>query len=86
MKEKFKPPPHKKAFGEDTEEFKKVLEKVQHWGKTYKTPDEIPDDLIPESYDFSDIDGYDFTGKVLDQGGCGSCYTASYITTIKSRA
>jgi hypothetical protein len=29
--------------------------------------------------------GYDFTGKVRDQGGCGSCYTMSFIQVMESR-
>lgn len=39
-------------FGEDSEEFKKVLAKAQHWGKKYKTTYEIPDSEIPDVYDY----------------------------------
>ena len=49
-------------FGEDTEQFKNAVNKVQHWAKKYKTYDEIPDELIPSEYDFRNIEGYDFTG------------------------
>jgi len=27
----------------------------------------------------SNIEGFDFTGKVRDQGSCGSCYTVSFV-------
>jgi hypothetical protein len=45
----------------------------------YKTAEEIPDSEIPKNFDLSNIDGYDFTGKVRDQGSCGSCYTVSFV-------
>jgi hypothetical protein len=54
------------------------LEKAQSWSKKYKTADEIPDSEIPAEYDFTNIDGYDFSGPVRDQGACGSCYTVSF--------
>jgi hypothetical protein len=60
-------------FGEG-ELFKEALAKVQSYSKK-----EIPDKDIPASYDLSDIDGFDFTGQVRDQGTCGSCYTMSFI-------
>lgn len=41
-----------------------MLAKAQSWAKSYKTPEDIPDSLVPESYDFSDINGYDFMGPV----------------------
>jgi hypothetical protein len=56
----------KKVFGENTEDFKAALEKAQHWAKTYQSADEIPDSEIPESYNFADIDGYDFLGPIRD--------------------
>ena len=72
-KEKAKP-----KFGDNSPEFKKALDKVQSWGKKYKTADDIPDSELPESYDYTNIDGFDFTGPVRDQGACGSCYTVSF--------
>lgn len=68
----------KKKFGEKTDEFKKALEKAQTWGKKYKSADDIPDSEIPDQHDFTNIDGYDFTNPVRDQGACGSCYTVSF--------
>ena len=71
-------PKAKPKFGDNSPEFKKALEKVQAYQKKYKTTDEIPDSELPESYDFSNMDGFDFTGPVRDQGACGSCYTVSF--------
>ena len=51
----------------------------------YATIDDMPDSIIPDTYDLRNIDGYDFTGKVRDQGPCGSCYTMAFIQAIESR-
>jgi len=75
----------KGKVGDNTPEFKKLLEKAQSWAKKYKTADDIPDSALPESYDFSNLDGYDFTGPIRDQGACGSCYTVSFTQVIESR-
>ena len=42
-------------FGEKTDNFKKALESTQKWAKEYKTANDIPDNLIPENYKYSDI-------------------------------
>ena len=34
--------------------------------KNFKTPDHIPDNLVPDHYDFRNIDGFDFTGPLRD--------------------
>ena len=68
-----------KTFGDKSDDFYKVLAKAQHWAKHYRDIDEIPDSLIPEKYDFRNIDGYDFTGPLRDQGECGSCFSMSFI-------
>jgi hypothetical protein len=70
---------------EASPEFKKALEKVQSFAKKYKNADDIPDTDIPEAHDFTNIDGFDFTGPVRDQGACGSCYTVSFAQVIESR-
>lgn len=75
----------KNKFGDGSKEFRDALTKAQSWGKNYGTPDEIPDSEIPESYDFSNLDGFDFTGPIRDQGACGSCYTVSFTQVIESR-
>lgn len=75
-----------KEFGPKSgEDFKKVLEKAQKWAKDYKTADDIPDKLIPDQYDFRNVDGFDFTNPLRDQGACGSCYTVSFTQVIESR-
>lgn len=76
---------NQKKFGDNSEEFKAALEKVQSWGKQYNSAEEIPDSEIPLSYDFSNIDGYDFTGPIRDQAACGSCYTVSFTQVAESR-
>ncbi len=40
--------------------------------KAYNHVSEIPDEELPESLDFRNIDGYDFTSYFRDQGHCGS--------------
>lgn len=40
---------------------------------------------MPSSFDLRNISGFDFTNGVRDQGGCGSCYTFSFIEVIESR-
>lgn len=56
-----------KKFGEKTDDFYKTIGKAQKWGKKYKTPDEIPDELVPEKYDYRNINNYDFTGPLRNQ-------------------
>lgn len=58
--------------------FTQVLANVQKYMKQYKNSDEIPDSEIPAVYDFRNIEGYDFTNPVRDQGHCGSCYTEAF--------
>lgn len=72
-------------YGEKTDEFFHSYTKAQKWAKKYKTPDEIPNELIPESYDFRNLDGYDYTGPLRDQAECGSCYTIGFIQAIEAR-
>ena len=74
-----------RAFGEKTDDFKQALEKAQSFMVNYKSSEEIPDDELPESLDWSNFEGYDFTGDVRDQSACGSCYTMSFTQVIESR-
>ena len=75
----------KLKFGDGSDKFKAALHKAQSWGRRYKNAEEIPDSELPESYDFANIDGYDFTGQIRDQGACGSCYTVSFTQVLESR-
>lgn len=45
----------------------------------------MPDSVIPKAYDYRNIGGFDFTGKLRNQKGCGSCYTMGFIQTIEAR-
>lgn len=65
--------------------FKETLDKAQKWRKQYPSAQEIPDTEIPEAYDFRNINGYDFTGPVRDQGKCGSCYTVAFVQAMEAR-
>jgi len=58
--------------------FPKLLRRLNHGPKKYATADQIPDSELPETYDFTNMEGFDFTGPVRDQGSCGSCYTVSF--------
>ena len=55
-----------KNFAEG-EEFKGALDKAQSWSQKYSKSEDIPDKEIPDSYDFRNLDGYDFTGEIRDQ-------------------
>jgi hypothetical protein len=58
---------------------------AQKWSKKFKNADDMPDADIPSSWDFRNIGGYDYTGKLRDQGACGSCFTMGFIQTIEAR-
>ena len=53
--------------------------------KKYKKSSDIPDSEIPDNFDWRNFKGYDFTGDVLDQRACGSCYTFSFVQIAQSR-
>jgi len=36
-------------------------------------------------YDFRNLNGHDFTGRVRDQQHCGACYSLSFIQAVESR-
>ena len=75
-----------KKFGDMNDpEFVKALEYAQQWQKKYATADEIPDSEIPQEHDFRNIQGYDFTGDILNQGRCGSCYTVAFTQAVNAR-
>ena len=68
-----------KKFGDDPD-FETALQIAQ---KYLKRPEEI--EQLPEAWDWSNVEGTDFVGPVLDQGGCGSCYTFSIVQALESR-
>lgn len=53
--------------------------------KKYEKPEDIPDDELPESFDWRNVKGYDFVAKPKNQEACGSCYTFSYSGCIENR-
>jgi hypothetical protein len=71
--------PTKKEFGvEGDQQFATALSKAQKFMKNYEKAETIPDSELPESMDFRDVDGYDFTSYYRNQEHCGSCYTISF--------
>lgn len=40
---------------------------------------------LPDSWDWRDINGLDYTEPVMDQGDCGSCYDASSMRMLTAR-
>ena len=57
----------KNKFGEaGDKKFEASLTKAQKYMKQYNGPDEIPDAEMPETLDYRDIDGYDFTSYFRD--------------------
>lgn len=51
----------------------------------YASAHDIPDDKLPQSLDWRNYDGYDFTGSVRDQKACGSCYTVAFTQVAEAR-
>ena len=45
-----------------------------------------PDNVELEvEFRWDDIDGFDFTGDIRDQQGCGSCYALATVSMLESR-
>ena len=65
--------------------FKNAYLEVSKWAKKYKAVEQIPVNEIPMQYDLRNISGIDFTNKVRDQGGCGSCYAMSFVQVLEVR-
>ena len=48
----------------DDKEFLIALTKAQQFQKSYGKADDIPDEMLPETHDVRNINGFDFTGAV----------------------
>lgn len=76
---------HDKAvFGQEPN-FKEAWAKAKSFRTKYPTADSIPDEDLPESFDWRNIDGVDFTNPIHDQGKCGSCYSVANMHTVEHR-
>ena len=68
-------------FGQG-EDFDAAMKKAQHFLNEYSSASEIADSELPESFDWRNVGGFDFTGEVRDQAVCGSCYIFSFIQAV----
>ena len=64
--------------------FSDALKTAQSWSKKYPSAEAIPDQELPETFDQRNINKFDFTTKVRDQGHCGSCYTQAFVSAVES--
>jgi len=65
--------------------FASALAEAQKYQTKYTTSDAIPDSEVPVFFDWRNVGGYDFTGKIRDQKQCGSCYTMAFTQTMEAR-
>ena len=69
----------KNEFGNmEDPKFAASLTKAQKYIKNKVDAQAIPDDDLPETLDWRDFEGFDFTSYLRDQAHCGSCYTLSF--------
>jgi len=74
---------HDEKFADGTESFNSALKLAQKFLQVdLKTLD--IEQLEPE-WNWQDVMGYDFTGRQLDQGHCGSCYLLATNSALESR-
>jgi C1A family cysteine protease len=48
-------------------------------------PDTFDLEEMPINFNWEDVMGFDFTGDVKDQKGCGSCYAIATTSMLESR-
>lgn len=64
-----------------------AFETAKHEARKFldKNFDDISIDDMPTEWDWQNVEGYDFTPPVKDQGGCGSCYLIASNAMLESR-
>ena len=50
-----------------------------------KKLEDIPSSSLPQSWDWSDIDGTNYVSEPRQQGNCGSCYTVTAVSMLEAR-
>jgi len=68
---------------EDAEAKKIAREEATKYVKVHPNDFKVED--LPKEWDWRKVKGFDFTTKVKSQGGCGSCYTFSFIESLEMR-
>ena len=64
-------------------DFLETLDEARSFTK-YELND-LEESNLPKSWDWRDVNGYNFMPAVDDQKGCGSCYTFSFISSLEAR-
>jgi hypothetical protein len=54
---------HGKALYQKGDGYKAAVEEAQAFMKKYEKPEDIPDDELPENFDWRNVKGYDFVAK-----------------------
>lgn len=72
------------TFGEGSD-FQAAWAQAKKPSEMFPQAESIPDDRVPDSFDWRDVNGFDFTGKVRDQKACGSCYTVAFTQVAEAR-
>ena len=55
----------------------------KNWWVNAKFDPCIPRDDLPDTFDWRDINGTDFTTPIKDQGSCGSCWAFGTVAPLE---
>lgn len=70
-------------FDDGSDKFRHALKQAQ---KFKDIPlEELDVEKLEPAWNWEDVDGYDFTGRIIDQGKCGSCYLLATNGMLESR-